>query len=452
MYLIIKNNQIKIKSDFRTLKNLQKLFIFPDYSYCWMYGKFNKNRIIQRKLLKINGNNAILPIGFLSELEDYLIKNDIPIYNINDLRKKKFFLFDSYQIKNSLHYLELYDYQIKAVQTCIKKINCIIKLPTSAGKTEIFLSFCKLTKLKTLILFNRIDLANQTKRRAKKANLDVGIVQGNNIDENHTIVMCTIQSAKKLQNKYDCIIVDECHRAAGEQYQQLLKKHNFVYRLGFSATPFSKNKLKNAKVKQYLGKIEYTLPASHLIKKNKIAKPTIYFTKIKKPYNLIYKKWRKAEELGIIENDYRNNIIKNICENKTGQTLILVKRIKHGEILNNMISNSIFLYGNINTEKRMKITAKFESGEKFILIASSIFDEGISINNINNLIIAGGGKSNIKTIQRIGRGLRINKNKNTVKVFDFLDIANKYLERHSKERYETYIQEGFTNIKEEIYE
>jgi len=58
------------------------------------------------------------------------------------------------------------------------------------------------------------------------------------------------------------------------------------------------------------------------------------------------------------------------------------------------------------------------------------------------LIIASGGYSETKAIQRVGRGLRKKKSGGKLKVYDFID-ASQYLEAHSKQRIKIYKKEGF---------
>lgn len=437
----ITNNLLQIETNLDNLVKLESEFTFNDYSYCFVGGIFDKNRVFKRKMLKIKNGIGLLSIGFLKDLLNYLKENNID-YTWIDRREvlSNFHSYTDEEIKNNLHYLTLYDYQIETVKTCIEEVNCIIKLPTSSGKTEIFLSICNLLKIKTLILFSRIDLARQTLRRSKKANLDSGIVQGQEVDEDHQIIMCTVQSAHKLKEKYQMVIVDECHRARGKQYDKILKRKDFLFRFGFSATPFVKDQYKKAKVKKWLGNIAYELPAEKLVNEGKIAKPIINIIHIVNPPLSNDYSWQDAEWCGIVENDYRNNKITELC-NELDNILVLVKKIQHGKILERKIPNAIFLSGCSEVIDRIKYVQKFEDGENIILIASTIFDEGISIKSIRNLIIAGGGKSYIKTIQRIGRGLRIKDNKSTVNVYDFLDDIHKILSRHSLERIKNYEKE-----------
>jgi len=127
------------------------------------------------------------------------------------------------------------------------------------------------------------------------------------------------------------VIVDECHHASANSYQNILKRNDFIYRFGFSATPFTKDEYKNAKITQYIGDVIYKLKADYLIENNKIAEPIITIIPIKYPNNIFKKDWNYAEQFGIIDNDYRNNKIAELINDLSGKTLILVKKIKHGK-------------------------------------------------------------------------------------------------------------------------
>ena len=83
-----------------------------------------------------------------------------------------------------------------------------------------------------------------------------------------------------------------------------------------------------------------------------------------------------------------------------------------------------------------------------ILVASTIFDEGVDIPEIDALILAGGGQSYIKNIQRVGRALRPKMHKDYVVIYDFLDGRNPkdkkdYLAQHTRSRIEDYKGQDF---------
>jgi len=103
----------------------------------------------------------------------------------------------------------------------------------------------------------------------------------------------------------------------------------------------------------------------------------------------------------------------------------------------------VFVSGVDDVMKRQEIINDFEDGTIDTVISSNIFNEGISINAIRLLIIASGGKSKIETIQKLGRGLRITDDKDTVTVFDFKDYGNRFTEKHSNMRKNIYKKAGF---------
>ena len=452
------NRFITLESKPSNLDLIDKEFTFQDMSNCWAMGRFHKERMKYIRFMtrkKKNPTIALLPIGFLDDLKKWL-DNRPSKYKIIDNRVNNLVVPDDNIIENNLKYLKLYDYQVDAIKTALQCGNGLVKSPTGSGKTELFISICNLTKLKTLILFARIDLAHQTLKRMKKAGLDAGIVQGNNIDEDHQVVMCTVQSRHKLKQfkKYEMLIVDESHRASADGYQEILRLSKARYRFGFSATPLTpKDKLKNARIIAWLGNIICEVSSKRLIEEQRIAKPTVHIIPIDRPYNISNTKWPAAEKRGIVDNVYRNDIIKRLACSLKGQILILVKRLDQGDILNENIPGSHFLSGSSSQKDRKEIVELFDSGKDFVLIASTIFDEGISIDNINHVIIAGGGSSYIKALQRLGRGTRIVRDdkgniiKSTVDIYDFLDKENPTLLKHSNERAKIYLREGFENIE-----
>ena len=170
----------------------------------------------------------------------------------------------------------------------------------------------------------------------------------------------------------------------------------FSYKFGFSATPFENDKYKNSLIEQHLGDIIYEIDINNLIKENVIVKPIIKFIENKCPVTIDYP---SANIKGIVDNQERNVLIKELVD-KEKQTLILIKNIEHGKILNEMIEDSIFVSGVDDIEYRKEIIEDFDNKKINTIISTNIFNEGISISSINQLIIASGGKSKIETIQK----------------------------------------------------
>lgn len=516
--ITLDNRILIIQAHPESIDEIAHTFTTMDTSECWVNGQFKKELAKPVCFVTRSPNDptgAMMPIGFLTLLEVWLKKYNAS-YKINDERKyEKFEVTDDVLTKMLLtddNPIELRDYQLSALHKMFENKNGIIKAGTGAGKTEIINAWCKYTKKKTLIAFKNIKLAREIVGRMKKAKIDVGLVQGNHVNENHQVVACTVQSAHKLNRiDYEAVIIDECHNASQDRYQEFLKRWDFEYRFGFSATPFNpKNKLKAWKVRAWLGDLLCDIPAKELIDRGFLAKPIITFIKVKRvirkarrqrteklfdkqgnaieydfPHNDFWfgniikddngkvikrtrywyeriekeipadAQWVSAEKAGIVYNEYRNKMIKTLANNLPGTVLALVKYVEsHGEQLHKVMDDALFLSGKDKIKEREMAVDMLENNELKTIIASTIFDEGISINNIYNVILCGGGQSYEKTLQRIGRGMRLHTDdegnkKKVVKVYDFYDETHPILERHSKERIKYAKAEGYeVRIKE----
>ena len=129
--------------------------------------------------------------------------------------------------------------------------------------------------------------------------------------------------------------------------------------------------------------------------------------------------------------------------------LVIVTEIKHGENLKELFKkNGIeteFCSGSMSVSDRAKLLKKLENGKLNVLIASTIFDEGIDIKAIGGVVLAGGGKSIPALYQRIGRSMRKKKEDNYCVIIDFWDMTHRILNKHSKQRYKVVEEdEAFT--------
>ena len=122
----------------------------------------------------------------------------------------------------------------------------------------------------------------------------------------------------------------------------------------------------------------------------------------------------------------------------TGAVLIVVNSIEHGENIAEYLGETdneyAFIQGKNTTEERADILNRVRSGDLKVLIGTKVMDEGIDIPNIRYMIYASAGKSFVQTLQRIGRLLRISKDKHEVYIFDIIDRNAEYLFNQAKQR------------------
>lgn len=438
---------------------VRNYFIYEDMSKAITRSGFDPKKVKKVRFLKKGktGKFFMLRSGFLFELLVIAKKENLNVEFLDDSRTKFKHQSKKYKTEDLKKYFpfEYVDHQTEALQKMLKATNAIIKAVTSAGKTEIFRAYIQETKLPTLILVNRVSLCIQIAQRIQKdiPDIDVGIWHGKTKKRGKDITVATIGSVKSLQkiDDYKVLIIDELHNAASNNFQEFLEYNEFPIKIGMSATPDKGEKLGFAKIRQFFGPIVYDIDARPLIKHGVIAKPKIYFLP-NECRNLM--DWQVSFEYEIVKNKERNQMISKIAKHYKKNVLVLINDIKHkqGEIIKEEIEKEVtgevvFIHGS-STLDRQKVINDFDAGNIDVLIATNIFNEGISIDNIKTLVIASGRKSKSETLQKIGRGARTTKDKKTFEVYDFQDIGNKFLEKHAKQRKGLYKQEGFEDVVE----
>jgi len=242
-------------------------------------------------------------------------------------------------------------------------------------------------------------------------------------------------------------VVHNCHHTGATTWYRTLMYCNARYRFGLSGTPVGRSDGADLYLRACTGSVVARMRAADLIEQGIIARPTIYFIPIQEPeISRIAPSWLEVYHEGVVANPLRNELIAELARKLTKRkkhTLILVKELVHGRVLEETIPGSVFVHGAHSQQELDAAIESFEAGTLPTLIASPIFDEGIDIVSVNALINAAAGRSQISTLQRIGRGLRRKTGDNTLLVFDFYDETHRYLAEHAEERVQTCRKEKY---------
>ena len=447
--IIVGNNVSFLKTDNqKLLAVLKKKYSakVPGYNYSAAYKKHGWNG----EKHYFSESTGAFGTGLLPYIEEDLTYIGYE-YKVEDSRKA----IHSDDI--SLPNVTLRKYQESLVRKALDLKGCIIKAPTGAGKTLILGGILKALSGKTgLIFFTKKQLLKQTYDTLKKWGLDVGIAFGGGVILK-PITLCTVQSIDKVVNSHlkqsDFIIFDEVHEfSKGKVATKVIKSFpNAAYRIGMTATvprdPVSKLNLISG-----LGKVIEEVDAKGLMGEGFLAEPLIQIIAIKDTTEVDDLKLSYQESYAkfITDNVHRNTMIVELAkkiQQKPSRTLIIVKDLRHAEILHESIPNSLKLEGKDDIPTREKTIEAFRDNKVSVLIGTTIMQTGIDIPEVTHLINARGLKSEIATLQALGRALRIHKSKNQVFIYDFFDKAP-YLEKHAKERIKSYKSLGLEIIHE----
>ena len=140
-----------------------------------------------------------------------------------------------------------------------------------------------------------------------------------------------------------------------------------------------------------------------------------------------------------------------------GNTLVLYTYVdKHGRVLYNLIREKLpperkvhFVYGGTDVQMREEIRRITEEEADSVIVASyGTFSTGVNIKNLHNVIFASPTKSQIRTLQSIGRGLRLGDKKDKAVLYDVSDDLRyktyvNYTLNHYVERMKIYHAEKF---------
>ena len=145
------------------------------------------------------------------------------------------------------------------------------------------------------------------------------------------------------------------------------------------------------------------------------------------------------------------------CLDQKRNPLILCERVAQTYYLRGVLSRQNVLpkekiglvHGDHSTAERKEIVSGYESGETPILIASTIFDEGEDIQNVGSVVLASGGASLVKIVQRIGRGVRAKDSEmgNYIPIWFPLDALTEFSREHTITRV-TYLERSAITIEE----
>jgi superfamily II DNA or RNA helicase len=303
---------------------------------------------------------------------------------------------------------------------------------------------------------HRLTLLHQTKERFEtRLGIKVGIVGRGEVHLEDVNVLSVASVAKRLNDplikdilkNFPIVISDECHHISAQTWATCLKECGAYYRYGLSATPLMRDDISNMTVRGLLGDEIASVTNEQLIEWGISATPSVYLFEIKYPTFPRHYPYDKVYEESIVLSEYRNGLIMSSAKRfvELGKSVfIIVFRIKHGQILTEMLRQAgvkaEFISGEGSTPERNHQVLKLFAEKKIpCVISTSISDEGLDVPAMDTLIIGVGDESALKTIQRVGRGLRKKKQgENVVTVVDFIDTNNPYLEKHSYSRLNVY--------------
>jgi superfamily II DNA or RNA helicase len=364
--------------------------------------------------------------------------------------------------------IKLRDYQVEIINKLLSNTQSMVEAATGSGKTITTgaLSKCVEKYGRSVIIVPNKSLVTQTEADYKLLGLDTGVYYGERKEPGHIHTVCTWQSLNILDKKKPtndeqteidkflenviCVIVDECHLGKADVLRNLLSGpfSNVPLRWGLTGT-IPKEDVNGISLLASIGPVVHRLAARELQDKGVLAECHINIHQLLDVTQ--YKNYHEEHDF-LVTDPTRLKWLAEFIQQKaeSGNTLILVTRRDTGKALEEAIPGSIFLYGETKTEDRKEHYDQVAIEDKKVIIASyGIASTGINIPRIFNLILLEPGKSFVRVIQSIGRGIRKAEDKDFINIFDITSTC-KFSKRHLSERKKFYHEAGYPFTQEKI--
>ena len=346
----------------------------------------------------------------------------------------------------------LRDYQVEIINQFLSNPQSIQEIATGAGKTLMTATLSQLVEPygRSVVIVPNKDLVRQTYDDYVNLGLDVGVYFGDKKELGKTHTICTWQSLNSLEKRFkdgeselgldewgkdvNCVIVDEVHMAKADVLRQLLTGPfaNVPIRWGLTGT-IPKEDHEFVSLIASIGNITARLGAKELQDQGVLSNCHVNVVQLQDTVE--YPTYQ--EELTYLTTnkkriDHIAKMANAIAE--SGNTLILVDRIEAGKLLAERIPDSIFISGNMKSTTRKEHYTEVQEAEGKVIIATyGVAAVGINIPRIFNVMLLEPGKSFVRVIQSIGRGIRRAEDKDFVQIWDITSSC-KFAKRHLTQR------------------
>lgn len=329
-----------------------------------------------------------------------------------------------------------------------KKDKALVISATGTGKT--YLSAFDVKKFnpqRFLFVVHRENIARAARKSYKKIlgnNIEMGVLSGNSKDFDTPYLFSTVQTLHKDEilekfkpDHFDYIVIDEVHRSGSKSYEKILNYFKPRFLLGMSATPERTDGYDIYKTFDY--NIAYEIRLKRALQED-ILSPFHYYgiSEIEVDGVVLDD---KTDFNKLVSDERVERIIEKAnfygCDNGRVKGLVFCSSINEAKKLSNKFNKrgykSISLDGSSSEREREEAIQKLEKNEQIedyldYIFTVDIFNEGVDIPSVNQIIMLRPTQSSIVFVQQLGRGLRKSKGKEYVVIIDFIgNYSNNFL-------------------------
>ncbi|RKP50149.1 DUF3427 domain-containing protein [Cohnella endophytica] len=268
---------------------------------------------------------------------------------------------------------------------------------------------------------------------------DFGIYSGTQKHSNARYLFATIQSISRVdvlnefgKEDFDYILIDEVHKAGAQSYRRVIDYFKPKFLMGMTATPERTDDFNIYELFDH--NVAFEIRLQQALEEDMLC-PFHYFgvTDLELDGQVI-------DDFTLIDQLVTDERVQHLIEKieyygfsgERVRGLIFCSRKEEARQLSYMLNqcgyNTVALTGDDSIEEREKQTSALEQGLLDYILTVDIFNEGIDIPSVNQVVMLRQTQSSIIFIQQLGRGLRKHDTKEYVTIIDFIgNYKNNYL-------------------------
>ena len=363
----------------------------------------------------------------------------------------------------------LRDYQVEIINNFLTNPQCIQEVATGAGKTIMTAALSDAVSRygRSIVIVPNKSLVTQTEKDYINMGLDVGVYFGDRKEYGRMHTICTWQSLNNLMKNTKngvgdctiqefiedvvCVIVDEVHMAKADALKTLLTgvMARVPIRWGLTGT-VPKELFESQALLVSLGPVISRLSASTLQDAGVLANCHVNIVQLVD--HVEYADYQ-AELKYLLEESGRLDTMASLIQrvNETGNTLVLVDRTECGrQLVERLGEHAVFVSGATKAKVRQEEYDEIAVSDGKIIVATyGVAAVGINIPRIFNLVLIEPGKSFVRVIQSIGRGIRKAEDKDHVQIWDITSTC-KFARRHLNKRKVFYKEANYPFTQEKL--
>lgn len=362
--------------------------------------------------------------------------------------------------------------QTEAVRRSIDRGRGILWAGTGFGKTEVFVGLVRAVPGKWLYVAHRSGLAAQTAdrwdRRTREHGVDespAGRVYEGALAPSERVTCCSLSTLYAMLRRgpkaFSALVegvvglfVDEAHVAPAESFHAVVRNVPAARRIGASGTPLDRTDRRSSIAVGALGTVIFRVRTSKLVETGRVPKTKLTMVAVHQLPKDRLDDWKRVESTLVNRSAKRNAALTDIAKRAALPAFLFVKSLAHGRDMVKRLAKvglrAEFVWGKLSLQARSRKVKDLVEGRLDVIVCNVVFQEGLDVPELRAVVDGAGQASVIACLQKLGRGLRVEKDAagnvveggDEVEFWDVFDVGSRFLERRSKARRKAYLDEG----------